>query len=72
MVARQMWLYLKGMWKNNSNSESLRYVEGILIPNVDEATEINKFRTISLLNVKVKIYFSLRVDRLLKFFQDNK
>ena len=71
-VARQLWLYLKGMWKKNSISESWRYAEGILIPKVDEATEINKFRTISLLNVEGKIYFSLRADRLLKFVQDNK
>ena len=71
-VARQLWLYLKGMWKRNSISESWRYAEGILIPKVDEATEISKFRTISLLNVEGKIYFSLRADRLLKFVQDNK
>ena len=71
-VARQLWLYLKDMWKKNAISESWRYAEGILIPKEDNATEISKFRTISLLNVEGKIYFSMRAERLLKFIQENK
>ena len=70
-VARQLWLYLKGMWKKNAISDSWRNAEGILIPKIDGASEIDKFRTISLLNVEGKIYFAMRADRLLKFVQDN-
>ena len=35
-------------------------------------SEVDKFRTISLLNVEGKIYFAMRADRLLQFVQDNK
>ena len=71
-VARQLWSYLRGMWKENSISNTWRKAEGILIPKVDGATLVDKFRTISLLNVEGKIYFAMRADRLLKFVQDNK
>ena len=65
-VARQLWLYLKTMWEENAISDSWRKAEGIFIPKIDGATSIDKFRTISLLNVEGKIYFALRADRLLK------
>ena len=71
-VARQLWLYLSGLWKKNAISESWSKAEGILIPKIDGAAEVGKFRTISLLNVEGKIYFAMRADRLLKFVQDNK
>ena len=71
-VARQLWLYLKGMWKKNAISENWRTAEGILIPKIDGASQVDNFRTISLLNVEGKIYFAMRADRLLKFVQDNK
>ena len=67
-VARQLWSYLRGMWKENSISNTWRKAEGILIPKVDGATLVD----ISLLNVEGKIYFAMRADRLLKFVQDNK
>ena len=48
-------------------SDKWRRAEGIFIPKEDGATEVEKHRTISLLNVEGKIYFALRADRLLKF-----
>ena len=49
-----------------------RRAEGIFIPNEDGATEVEKFRTILLLNVEGKLYFALRADRLLQFSLANK
>ena len=71
-VAKLLWLYLRGMWKKNLLSESWRKAEGILIPKEDGATAVEKFRTISLLNVEGKLYFALRADRLLTFTMANK
>ena len=70
-LAKQLWSYLKKMWKENLISDSWRKAEGILIPKVDGATTVDQFRTISLLNVEGKIYFALRADRLLQFVQAN-
>ena len=71
-VAKLLWQYLRGMWKNNLISEKWRRAEGIFIPKEDGATEVEKYRTISLLNVEGKLYFALRADRLLQFSLANK
>ena len=71
-IARQLWLYLRGMWKKNEISEAWRKAEGIFIPKEDGATSVEKFRTISLLNVEGKLYFALRADRLVSYTLANK
>ena len=71
-VAKLLWQYLRGMWKNNLICEKWRRAEGIFIPKEDGATEVEKYRTISLLNVEGKLYFALRADRLLQFSLANK
>ena len=71
-VARLLWLYLRGMWKKNMISESWRTAEGVFIPKEDGATSVDKFRTISLLNVEGKLYFALRADRLIHYTLANK
>ena len=66
-VARLLWSYLRGMWKKNTMSESWRKAEGIFIPKEDGASSVEKFRTISLLNVEGKLYFALQADRLVTY-----
>ena len=71
-IARQLFSYLKGMWKNNMISESWQKAEGTFIPKEDGATLVEKFRTVSLLNVEGKLYFALRADRLVTYTLANK
>ena len=66
-IARQLFSYMKGMWKNNTISESWQKAEGTFIPKEDGATSVEKFRTVSLLNVEGKLYFALRADRLVTY-----
>ena len=63
---------MKGMWKNNTISKSWQKAEGIFIPKEDGATSVEKFRTVSLLNVEGKLYFALRADRLVTYTLANK
>ena len=70
-VARLLWSYIKGMWKKNLISDSWRKAEGVFIPKEDGATAVEKFRTISLMNVEGKLYFALKADRLLKYTLQN-
>ena len=60
------------MWKNKVISKSWRKAEGIFIPKEDGATSVEKFRTISLLNVEGKLYFALWSDRLVTYALANK
>ena len=71
-LARLLFLYLRGMWKNKVISKSWRKAEGIFIPKEDGATSVGKFRTISLLNVEGKLYFALWSDRLVTYTLSNK
>ena len=71
-LARLLFFYLRGMWKNKVISKSWRKAEGIFIPKEDGATSVEKFRTISLLNVEGKLYFALWSDRLVTYALANK
>ena len=70
-VARLLFGYLKGMWKKGAVSKAWRKAEGIFIPKEDGAEEVEKFRTISLLNVEGKLFFAMKADRLTQFIMAN-
>ena len=63
-IAKLLWRYLRLLWSRNLISDSWREAEGVFIPKEDGARSINKFRTISLLNVEGKLFFSLKSDRI--------
>ena len=71
-VAGQLWGYLKELWRRNKMSETWREAEGVFIPKEEGATTVDKFRTISLLNVEGKLFFSLKADRITDFLICNK
>ena len=71
-IAKLMFNYLRGLWVRNQISESWKEAEGVLIPKEEGATDISKFRTISLLNVEGKLFFSFKAKRLLDFTLANK
>ena len=70
-VARLLWQYVRGIWRKNGISKAWRRAEGIFIPKEEGATTVDKFRTISLLNVEGKLYFAMKADRLLEFVLAN-
>ena len=71
-VAKLLWMYLKDLWKKNLISDTWREADGIFIPKVDGAKTVGKFRTISLLNVEGKLFFSLKADRITEFVIKNR
>ena len=70
-VAKLLWGYLRELWRKNTISNSWREAEGIFIPKEDGAKTVEKFRTISLLNVEGKLFFALKADRITDFVIKN-
>ena len=71
-VAKLLWQYIKGLWKKNKMSDTWRRADGVLIPKEDGASEIGKFRTISLLNIEGKLFWKLKADKVTSFIMKNK
>ena len=71
-VSRLLFGYLKGLWRKNVVSKAWRKAEGLFIPKEEGATEIGKFRTISLLNVEGKLFFGMKSDRLTQYVLANR
>ena len=70
-VAKLLWGYLRELWRKNVVSDSWREAEGIFIPKEDGAKTVEKFRTISLLNVEGKLFFALKADRITEYVIKN-
>ena len=66
-VAKLLWSYLRLLWRRNIVSNAWRQAEGVFIPKEEGASTVYKFRTISLLNVEGKLFFSLKADRITDF-----
>ena len=71
-VAKLLWRYIRGLWKKKKMSETWRRAEGVLIPKEDGAKVIEKFRTISLLNVEGKLHWKLKSNSYTTFIMKNK
>ena len=70
-VARLLWQNLCAIWKENKISDSWREANGVFIPKEEGATSVEKFRTISLLNVEGKLFFAMKADRILEYVLAN-
>ena len=70
-VAKLLYQYLRSMWAKNVISDSWKEAEGVFIPKVDNAESVDKFRTISLLNVEGKLFFSMKSERIIDFVLAN-
>ena len=56
-VAKLLFQYLRSMWLKKTISAMWREAEGVFFPKEEGATEVGKFRTISLLDLEGKLYF---------------
>ena len=70
-VANILYNYLREMWVQNKVAKSWRRAEGVLIPKEHNATQIERFRTISLLNVEGKIFFKMKADKITAYLLEN-
>ena len=71
-VAKLMFNYIRGLWRENKIPDTWRRAEGVLIPKEDGATSVEKFRTISLLNTEGKLFWKLKANKITDFITRNR
>ncbi|XP_053170226.1 uncharacterized protein LOC128354001 [Scomber japonicus] len=66
-----LWKILRAIWRRGIVAHQWRSAEGVWVPKEERSTTIEQFRTISLLNVEGKIFFSILSHRLSDFLLRN-
>ncbi|KAI8501656.1 hypothetical protein Bbelb_209270 [Branchiostoma belcheri] len=71
LLLRRLWRLLRRIWGKGVIPTSWKRAEGCFIPKEVDSSAINQFRTISLLCVECKIYFSVLARRLVTYITEN-
>lgn len=59
-----LWNLLRVIWRRETIMDQWRQAEGIWIPKEENSTKLEQFRSISLLSVEGKIFFSVLARRM--------
>ncbi|XP_054628013.1 uncharacterized protein LOC129179159 [Dunckerocampus dactyliophorus] len=70
-LLRILWKTLRVIWRRGAVADQWRLAEGVWIPKEENSTKLEQFRTISLLSVEGKIFFSILSRRLTDFLLKN-
>jgi hypothetical protein len=70
-LLRRLWKLMNVIWKNEVIPEEWTKAEGCFAPKEENSKDITQFRTISLLSVEGKIYFSILAQRLTSYLLNN-
>ena len=71
LLTRRLWRLIKVIWRKEKVPEEWQKAEGIFTPKEKDSKDISQFRTISLLNVEGKIFFSVLSKRLTNYLLKN-
>ena len=70
-LLRRLWKLMRVIWSKGTVPTSWRRAEGCFVPKERGSTQINQFRTISLLSVEGKIFFSVLARRMSTYMCQN-
>ena len=70
-LLRILWQLLRKVWKKGVVPSSWKRAEGCFVPKEKDAHSVKQFRTISLLNVEGKIFFSVLGKRMTTYMTSN-
>lgn len=70
-VLRFLWRQMKVMWTKQTIPKAWRRAGGVLIPKEKDASNIDQFRQINLLNVEGKVFFSIVAKRMTTYLKLN-
>lgn len=70
-VVKILWKLIRVAWKNQAILLEWQQAVRVFIPKEQNSTTISQFRSIALLNVEGKIFFSVLVRRMTSFLKGN-
>uniref|UniRef100_A0A3B1JJ67 Reverse transcriptase domain-containing protein n=1 Tax=Astyanax mexicanus TaxID=7994 RepID=A0A3B1JJ67_ASTMX len=70
-VTKIVWNLMRVVWKNKSVPAEWQEAVGIFIPKEQNSTTTSQFRSIALLNVEGKIFFTVLARRIAQFLKSN-
>lgn len=70
-LLRWLWKLLWRIWKKGTVPQSWKRAEGRFVPKKEASLNISQFRTISLLRVECKIFFSVLAKRMTTYMIEN-
>lgn len=70
-VAKILWKLIRVAWKNQAILLEWQQAVGVFIPKEQNSATISQFRSIALLNMEGKIFFSVLVRRMTSFLKGN-
>jgi len=68
---KKLWNLIKIVWRKGTVPDYWKEVEGCLTPKEERSENISQFRTISLLSVEGKIFFSIVAKSMSAFVTEN-
>ncbi|RXN07781.1 hypothetical protein ROHU_027499 [Labeo rohita] len=71
MLLRRLWKLFQRIWKKGNIPSCWKKAEGCFVPKEENSSTINQFRTISLLSVECKIFFSVLAKRMTSYMTEN-
>ena len=70
-IMKHLWGLLKVVWRKGKISSCWQQADGCFTPKEEKSENITQFRTISLLNVEGKIFFSVLARRMTSYMTGN-
>nr|XP_033488803.1 uncharacterized protein LOC117260806 [Epinephelus lanceolatus] len=70
-LLRRLWKIMRKIWAKGTIPPSWKLAEGCFVPKEEGSSAISQFRTISLLNVECKIFFSALARRITSYMTQN-
>ncbi|KAL7853191.1 hypothetical protein AOLI_G00200350 [Acnodon oligacanthus] len=70
-VTKIVWNLMRVVWKKKSIPAEWQEAVGIFIPKEQNSTIISQFRSIALLNVEGKVFFTVLAKQITRFLNDN-
>lgn len=70
-LLKRLWKTMRKIWAKGTIPPSWKLAEGCFVPKEEGSSTISQFRTISLLNVECKIFFSVLARRITTYMMQN-